>query len=48
MTTKEQLIDHLLSMPEEKIVRAYNLLERFNWDVNAALEYLQNGQDKTA
>ena len=50
MTTREQLLDHLLRMPEEKIIRAYNLLERFNWDVAAALEYLQteNEREETA
>ncbi len=43
MTTREELIDLLIKMPEEKIVRAYNLLERFNWDLEKCLEYLQNG-----
>ena len=43
MTAKEQVIDLIIRMPEEKLIRAFNLLERFNWDVKAALEYLENG-----
>lgn len=43
MTVKEKLIQKLLSMTEEQIDRFHNLMTRFNWDVQAALEYLQNG-----
>ena len=48
MTTKEQVISHLLSMTEEQINRLTNLLNRFNWDLEATLEYLQSEQGKTA
>lgn len=43
MTIKEQVISRLLSMTEEQIDRLCNLLNRFNWDLEAVLEYLQNG-----
>lgn len=43
MTIKEQVISHLISMTEEQIDRLCNLLNRFNWDLEAVLEYLQNG-----
>lgn len=43
MTAKEELIQELLSMTEEQIDHFHNLMTRFNWDVQAVLEYLQNG-----
>ena len=43
VTAKEKLIQKLLSMTGEQVDRFRNLMNRFNWDAQAALEYLQNG-----
>ena len=43
VTAKERVIQKLLTMTEEQLDRFGKLMTRFNWDVEAALEYLQNG-----
>ena len=43
VTAQERVIQKILNMTEEQLERFGNLMNRFNWDVEAALEYLQNG-----
>lgn len=43
MTAKEQVLNKLLTMTDKQIDRLCNLLDRFNWDLEATLEYLKNG-----
>ena len=43
VTAQERVIQKIISMTEEQLDRIHNLMTRFNWDTQAALEYLQNG-----
>lgn len=48
MTIKEQVLNKLLTMTDQQIDRLCDLLNRFNWDLEAILEYLQNEREETA
>lgn len=43
MTVKEEVLMTLTRMTDKQIDRLCNLLDRFNWDLEAILEYLKNG-----